>query len=90
LINFTVRPDNADEYKVKAGARDVLVWEKTGRGKTFKGLMDQLAMVDLYRLAHIASRRLGLFNGDLKAFEETVEVIFEEEEAEPDPTQPAP
>lgn len=89
MFTFTVTPDNGEAFEVKAGSRDVLTWERTGKGKNLMTLRDGLAMGDLYRLAHIAARRQGLFNGDLKEFETTVELDFEEDD-EPDPTQPAP
>jgi hypothetical protein len=89
MFTFTVKPDNGEPYEVTAGSRDVLVWERTSKGNSFGSLRDGLHMGDLYRIAHIASRRLGLFTADLKTFEETCELDFDEEE-EPDPTRPAP
>lgn len=87
MFTFKVKPDDADEFEVTAGTRDVLVWERTTKGASFGAVgQGDLKMVDLYKIAHIASRRLGLFTGDLKAFEETCEITFEEE-GEPDPTR---
>ena len=89
MFDFKVVPDNGESYEVTAGSRDVLVWEKTSKGKNLLTFRDSLAMNDLYRLAHIASRRTGQFHGDFKEFEETVELDLVDEEDEPDPTQPA-
>ena len=91
MIKFTIKPDDADEYHVEATSRDVLVWEKTSREhKTFQDLVRTQAMVDLYRIAHIASVRLGLFTGDLPTFEKTCELEQMEDEGEGvDPTRSA-
>ena len=93
MYPFIVKPDNGEPYEVTAGPRDILVWEKTTRGKSFGGdLMDvkALQLTDMYKLAWIASRRLGLFAGTLQEFEESVDLIGNQPDGEPDPTQPAP
>ena len=88
MITLKVIPDGGDEYPLKASARDVLVWEKANRGKSFTQLIENPTLHDLYKIAHVASRRLGLFDGSLDDFEKTCEVKFdrEEQDAEPDPT----
>jgi hypothetical protein len=91
MITVKVKPDDAPEYEVTATSRDVLTWEKTTQGnKSFIDFMSSPNLVDLYRIAHIASWRQGLFAGTLKEFEASCEVIFEqdEQEGEPDPTRP--
>jgi hypothetical protein len=93
MITVKVKPDDAPEYEVTATARDVLVWEKTTNGsKSFIDFMSAPNLVDLYRIAHIAAWRQGLFAGTLKEFEQSCEVIFDEDEqeGEPDPTRPGP
>lgn len=95
MITLKVTPDNADSYVVTATSRDVLVWEKTTKGdKTFVDLVDNPSLVDLYRVAHIASWRQGLTTAkNLQEFEATCEVTGLNEDAEegdddePDPTQ---
>lgn len=93
MITLKVTPDNADSYVVTATSRDVLVWEKTTKGdKTFVDLVDSPSLVDLYRVAHIASWRQGLTTAkNLQEFEATCEVTGLNEDAEddeqPDPTQ---
>lgn len=88
MIDFKVVPDAGEPYAITATARDVLRWEKTSRGKTFQGLMDNLSMVDLYALAWHASIRQGQLARDvsLKDFEDTHEVEFEGE-TDLDPTR---
>lgn len=95
MITLTVKPDDDDEYEVTAGARDVLVWERATKG-SFSKLMDDLHMVDLYKLAHIASVRQGLYEGKLADFETGCELdILDEdgdvdvEQDDVDPTPPA-
>lgn len=93
MITLHVKPDDGDPYEVTAQARDVLTWEKTTKGnKTFLDLMSSPDMQALYKLAHIASWRQGLTTLTFQQFEASVDVMFEEDEQEPelDPTQPAP
>jgi hypothetical protein len=90
MFDFKITPDEDDPYEVTAGSRDVLVFEKTNRGTSISSLLTEQKMGDLYKLAHIASRRQGLFDGSLAEFEKTCELKFTEETEEPDPTQPAP
>lgn len=90
MIDFTVKPDGAEPYQVTATARDVLVWEKAAKSRTFVKMMSELPLADLYIIAHIASRRHGLFSGNLHDFENSVDLVFEgEDEDSADPTPPA-
>jgi hypothetical protein len=89
MLDFTVRPDNAEPYEVKATTRDLRLWEKAGPGRSMSKLLSDISIASLYELAHIASKRQQLFTGSLTEFEETCELEFEEIEA-PDPTRPAP
>lgn len=86
MFEFKITPEHGDSFEVTATSRDVLVWEKTTKGRTMKSLRDDLAINDLYKIAHLASKRQQLFTGTLQEFEETCDLDFEEEE-EPDPTQ---
>jgi len=88
MIEFTVRPDGGEPYKVTATSRDIHQWERTNRGASFNLLMADMHMVDLYKVAFIASRRQGLFTGTEKDFTEQVDIVADESE-EMDPTQPA-
>ena len=91
MIDVTITPDGGGPIEVTIQSRDVLVWERTGKGRSFGTLMDDISMTAIYHLAWLAMRRLGHFAGDLKEFEATVEVSLEEdqEDAEADPTPPA-
>ena len=91
MIKFKIKPDEGEPFDLEATARDVLVWEKTSKThRTFAQLVRDQSMVDLYRIAHIAARRLGMFTGDLPAFESTCDLEqLEEEESSADPTRPA-
>ena len=88
MIDFKVRKPDGDTYDVKATARDVLLWEKGKAGRAFSRLANGASMVDMYALAHVASRRQGLFPGTLQEFEDNCELEFDTED-EPGPTQPA-
>ena len=94
MITLEVTPDHGDLYEVTATSRDVLFWEKTTKGsKSFLDLMRDPNLVDLFRIAQIASWRQGLTSAkNLDEFEKTCEVKmkFEEGDQVPDPTQSAP
>lgn len=89
MIDFTVKPDNGEEYQVTAEARDVLLWERATKYASVSKLGENPSMTDLYGLAYHASRRQGLFTGNLEEFEKTCDLDFERGgDDEPDPTQP--
>ena len=91
MIEFSIEPDGGDRYTVTADSRDVYVWEKTSRDKvSFQQLMETLQMTEMYRLAHIASRRQGMFSGTLDEFAAGCILHFDPEVEEADPTPPAP
>lgn len=89
MIDFTCKSDDGDEYTVTATARDVLVWEKTGKDRNFAKLMSELPLADLYVIAHIASRRQGKYEGPREQFEKTIDLMFDGAD-EPDPFPKAP
>ena len=89
MFDFIVTPDNGEPFNVTATGRDVMAWERKGKDRSLHRLTRDMRMTDLYSLAHTAAQRQGLFSGDLRDFEESVEldVADEDEEAE-DPTRP--
>lgn len=90
MITFKVSPDGLDSYEVTAGSRDVLTWEKTGKNRVFSQWVNNQSMTEMYALAHIASRRLGLWTGTLPEFEQQCDIEpVSEDEGEADPTQSA-
>lgn len=88
MFDFKLTPDDGEQFDVTAGSRDVLVWEKSTKGASFGSIAEGLRITDLYKIAWIASKRLGHFGGTLAEFEAGVELEFEEQ-PEPDPTRPA-
>lgn len=90
MFTFTVTPDGAAPYEATATSRDIVTWEKGGRGRTFGQLAENPSMVGMYGLAFVTSRRLGLFEGNLSDFEAQVDLDFEEADGDDaaDPTQP--
>lgn len=99
-VHLLIRPEGGEEHQITAGPRDLLVWQKTSRGRTFGQLLpiredgegvniEKLDWAEIYRLAHIVARREGLFNGQLKEFEEQVDVGLADVGGEVDPTNAA-
>ncbi len=87
MFSFTVKPDAAEPFEVTATSRDIVQWEKLGRGRSIGKLAENPAMSDLYSLAHVAARRAGLFAGTLPDFEAGVDLDFQEDKGA-DPTRP--
>ncbi|MDG4790372.1 hypothetical protein O7626_31385 [Micromonospora sp. WMMD1102] len=85
MFTFQVTPDNGEPYKVTAGSRDILHWEKTTKGKSVGALSEpeNFLMTDMFKLAWIAARRASLFAGRLDEFEAAheVELVDDEDEA---------
>ena len=90
MFQFTVTPDGGEPYTLTAGTRDVLNWEKVAKGRTINQLMQDLAMTDLYKLAHLASLRTQRFTGALAEFEATCELELGGADEQVDPTLPGP
>lgn len=89
MFTFTVVPDNGEPFQATATSRDVVIWEKLGKGRSMSRVAQEPTMGDLYSLAHVAARRLQLFTGTLEEFEHSVDIDFEGEDEAPDPTQRA-
>lgn len=84
MITFDVEPEDGEPFEVKADSRDVVVWEKTSRtGEKYIELISEMRMAALYRLCHIAAKRLGLTDCRLDEFEKTYILHFAHEEAVP-------
>lgn len=90
---FEVRPDDGEPYRVTAHSRDILTWEKAGKGRSLGELANNPSLGAFYGLAYFAARRQGLFTGTLAEFEQQVDLEpldDEEDEEAPDPTRPGP
>ena len=93
MFLFTVKQDGREPYEVEATSRDIVQWEKVTREKTMKTLMEEMSMVDLYKVAWFAARRLGKFHGTYEEWESLVDLDLagdNEEEDGLDPTRSAP
>lgn len=86
MMEFTVKPDGDDPYKLEATSRDVFIWEKVTKNSLGK-LQGDISMTAMYQLAHIAAKRLQLFTGTLDEFVACCDLDFEQP-ANVDPTQP--
>lgn len=91
MFDFKVTPDDGDEFTVTADSRDVLAFERASKSRTLGNLVEDRSYVDLYRLAHIASKRQGNFTGTLDEFEKTcvLDTVDDEDQDEggEDPTR---
>lgn len=92
MIDFKVIPDGGERFDLTADSRDVLVWERTAKGKvrSVGELVESKSFVEFYRLAHIAAKRQGVFDGDLAEFEATHALEVGDDDDGEDPTRPAP
>ncbi|GAB3812088.1 hypothetical protein [Kribbella italica] len=86
MLTLKVTPDDGEPWNVKAHTRDVLVWEKASKGKSFTDLLVSPNLTDLYKVAHIAAKRQQLFSGTLQEFETQTDIEMIGEDEEPDPT----
>ena len=89
MFDFKVTPDNGEPFEVTATGRDVMAWERKGKDRSVARLTKDMRMTDLFALAHTAAVRQGLYTGDLRDFEESVEVdVADNDEEAEDPTRP--
>lgn len=87
MFKFTIKPDDGEQYEVVAGSRDILAFEKAGRGRTLTQLSENPKMDDLYALSFLAAKRQGLFEGPREMWDASVDLDFEEDQAATDPTR---
>lgn len=91
MITVTLRPDHGDPIEVTAGTRDVYMWEKTTKGKTFSQFQESPSIADFYEITWHAVRRQGLFTGSFNEFVAAYELEAEgEDEGQPGPFPQAP
>jgi len=90
MFLFKITPDDGDAYELKTDSRDVLMWEKTTKGAAVSNIAKEQRFVDMYKIAYFAARRTGAFTGSQEDFERVHILDLVDEEAEPDPTRPAP
>jgi hypothetical protein len=91
VLNLKIVPDDGEAFTVVATSRDIAKWEKTTKGATFAGFQNEQRLTDLYAIAYHAAKRRGLWPGTLKELEDgaDLDIIDDDEDGEPDPTQPA-
>ncbi|MBK1785136.1 hypothetical protein [Prauserella cavernicola] len=91
-LKITLTPEHGDAIDIETNSRDVLNWERTTKGASFGSFVDDMHIVDLYKIAWYASRRLGEYSGPLKEFEQAFDLEVDrasddEDDDELDPTQ---
>jgi hypothetical protein len=90
MFNYTIRPDDGGEdIRVTADSRDVLNWEKAGKGRSISKLLAEPSIGDAYILAYLAGKRTGVITCTPTEFEQRYLIVMTGEES-PDPTPPAP
>lgn len=92
MLDFTVKYDSGEQFEVTADSRDVVVFERTSKGRTLNDLIEGKSFTDMYRLAWIASKRQGLITTDLATFEKDAVLELgddDDETEEADPTRTA-
>jgi len=73
MMRLEVTPeDGTDPYELVVTSRDFMIWERTGKNRTFQSFMENISAVGLYELSHITARREGLFTGSLSEWQEAV------------------
>lgn len=98
-VPLALRWDDGREERVTARPRDLMAWQKTGRGVTLEDVLPVNAegdgldlgkfnLPELWRLAWMVARREGLFDGPLEAFGEQVDVTVTEDGEEGSDTRP--
>lgn len=88
MFEFTITPDGADGFPLKARWRDVVFWEKTHKGRSLGELMREMQAVWLDELAYTAATRQGCYPGTFEDWQASVDLEFKPPEEEPDPTPP--
>lgn len=90
MFIFKLTPDHGDSFEIRAGTRDILVWEKVAKNRSLSALMEDLRVADLYEIAYVSAKRQGRWDGNRADFESTFDMDFEEEKGASDPTNAVP
>lgn len=80
MFDLRIAPDDGEPFDVKAGMRDVVMWEKTHRGRSLSQLGDGgLSAGMVYELAFSACQRQQLIPREMteKQFTDTHEIDVE-------------
>lgn len=91
MFTFTISPDGEEPYELVTGSRDVVVWEKAGRNRSFSQMANAMKFSDLYELSHIAAKRQGKYAGSLADWEASrdIDLVADEDDDQEgaDPTR---
>lgn len=74
MFEYTIYPDGGEPYEISCGTRDVLAWERAGKGRTSQDLVTGSATAT-YSFLHAAATRQKLFSGSLADFEASVDLL---------------
>lgn len=90
MFEFTIKPDDGDEFVVEATSRDIVRWESGAKGRSVGSLTDNMKMTDLTDLAWYAADRRGLYAGDIREFRAGVDIDFSELGSDDEPDEAGP
>jgi len=87
MFNYVLRPAEGDgeDIHVVADSRDVLRWEKAGKGRSISKLLAEPSLADAYILAYLAGKRTGVITCSPQEFEDGFLIVMTGEES-PDPS----
>jgi hypothetical protein len=90
MYTFRVTPEDGEPFEVASTSRDILAWERKS-GKTARYILEKLPYAELYKIAHLAATRQGLYDGDFAAFQSGCDLKIlrtEDDDDASDPTLP--
>ena len=93
MFDFTITPDGGEPFEMTAGMRDIVIWERTHKGRAFAQLGDGgMSATMLYEIAYSACRRQQLVPRELTEaqFVGTYDISLGDEPEEDEPTVEAP
>jgi hypothetical protein len=91
MFDFKITPDEGDTFELTAGMRDIVMWERTHKGRAFAQLGDGgMSATMLYEIAYSACRRQGLVPREIseQQFIASYEIELGEDEPAAEPEAP--
>ncbi|QFU87880.1 hypothetical protein [Amycolatopsis sp. YIM 10] len=89
MITLKLKDDEGEVTELTATTRDIVLWERTHRGKTFKSIQDNMSLIDFYGIAYCAVKRQNIVLmhdfANEKEFTDLFDLEFEMD-VEADPT----
>jgi len=87
MIDLRVMPDAGEPYDLTVTTRDIAKWERTVKGASMAGLVQNMRADDLYKVGHNAATRTGKFTGTVQEFTDSCDLdVIGDSEADPTPS----